>query len=173
MTGPRSIRRGIFLTELLAVVAIGVLVMALLGKLVTDAIYLQTIAAQHGNRTAVMDALTHRLNQDTLAAVGYEEHGAGLTLQVVNSAGLARVTYAFLPELVRRTTPGGEESEWQSQRLEFAWHIEPGTRADVLVLDFVEVAPPRRTGLPPRTFSTSFLLPHGADTPPVQAEGTP
>jgi hypothetical protein len=173
MTRPATIRRGIFLAELLAVIAIGILLLALLGKLVTDAIYLQTIAAQHSNRTAVMDALSHRLRQDTLAAVAYEESGKALTLHVLDTAGSSQVTYTFTPELVRRTTSAGDEGAWQSQRLEFAWQVESGARADVLVLDFIEIPPPRRAGLPPRTFSTPFLLPPGPTTPRPLAEDLP
>lgn len=173
MIGPATVRRSFLLTEVLAVLAIGVLVLAMLAKLVTDAMYLQQLAALHGNRVAVMDALSHRLQGDALAAVAYEQDGTTLSLRTLTHDGPSQVTYTFAPDVVRRVSSGGDEAEWQSIRLEFSWRIESGPRADVLVLDFIEVPPPRRTALPPRTFSAAFLLPLGANPPAHPGEGPP
>jgi hypothetical protein len=173
MTRRGPIRRSFLLTEVIALLAVGVILLAFLAKFVADAIYLQQLAAQHGNRIAVMDALSHRLRGDALAATNYEYDGTALTLRLANGSGPSEVTYILTPDIVRRTTTSGEETEWESRRLEFVWRIEWGSRADVLLLDFIEVPPPRRTELPPQTFSASFVLPHGLARPTASTGSAP
>ena len=54
MTYASHTRRGFLLVELMAVLAIGALLLGILGKMVVDMIYLQRVATQHADRVAVM-----------------------------------------------------------------------------------------------------------------------
>ena len=159
MTHASLTRRGFLLVELMAVLAIGALLLGILGKMVVDMIYLQGVATQHADRMAVMDGLTRRIRSDTRAAVNSEWREHTLTLRTLGSAGLTNVTYTFELGTVGRQATGEAATEWQSRRLEFAHRIERGPRGDVLMLDFIELPPPRATSLPNRKYPVTFLLP--------------
>jgi hypothetical protein len=159
MTQTTLTRRAFLLVELMAVLAIGALLLGVLGKMVVDMIYLQRIATQHADRVAMMDALTRRIRTDTLASVNYEWREHALVLRTLGSAGLTTVTYRFDPATIERQATGEAPTAWRSRRLEFAQRIERGPRGDVLTLDFIESPPPRATSLPNRKFPVAFLLP--------------
>lgn len=170
MIRPAARLRGFMLVEIIGVLALGLALAGILGKLVIDAIYLQRIAAEHANRVAVMDSLTRSLRRDALAAVAYEWDASRLNLRTVTGDGPADVVYTLEPEGVQRILGSREDRVWRSLRLRFAWGREQGPRGDVLLLDLIETPPARAAALPGRTYTVPFGLPASAAQPGAGGE---
>ncbi len=161
MTHREARQRGVLLVELLAAVALCAVVAALLGKMLIDVLALQSAAAQHANRMAVMDAAVRQMRRDLLAATGCERDGAALVLTLAGAEGPQRVRWTVAPEVLRRVRADGEDREWRAMRLKFAARFAPGPRGDLLTIDFIEARPPHPTAVPNRIYPTTFLLPRG------------
>lgn len=158
--GPRT---GFALIELLAVVAVGGVLLAILGRLLIDAFVLQRGAAEHADRVAVITSLTRYLRKDTLGAVAAEWSADTLRLEVLSDGEAANVVYVLTPDCVQRLGPGSAERAWQATRLQFATRSETGPRGTVWWLECTEEPPLRRTPVVARTYDIPFLLPPAAD----------
>jgi type II secretory pathway pseudopilin PulG len=174
----RCVRQPAFLlVELLIVIVLGAAVMAILGQLLLDGLYVQRLAAQHEARVSIMDTLTRRLRHDARAATGYQWQAADqrgmLIISRRDGGSESTVHYVFEPARVRRSDASGESGGWEVDRLRFATRIEPGPRADVLQLDFIELPPPRGTHLSQRRFTASVLLPRAAAGHELEADERP
>jgi hypothetical protein len=154
--------RGYVLGQMLIIVGLALLLLALLGKLLVDSIYLQRIAAEHAQRVSTVDSLTRQLRSDALGTMAYMCDATGITLDMGDAAGHSRVRYAIEPETVRRVTSAGDERVWSARRLGFAWRIEPGPYGDVLYVEFRAQPPPRASDVLTRSYSTAIGLPCAA-----------
>jgi hypothetical protein len=173
MSARRYRRRGFTLWAVIATMPLAALLLALLGKLVVDGIYLQRVATQHANLVATGDALTRQLRLDTWATVAWQRTEDTLTLQTVGPDGPATVTYTLGEDFVRRTASTEAEREWRCWRLRFGWRVETGPRGAVLWLELREALPPRATAVRPRTYTTTFLLPKRAMAAPQEGRDEP
>ncbi len=153
-------KHAVILVQLLLMLPIAALLLLVLGRLIVDAIYIQRVAAQHTDLVAVEEDLLRSLQRDAWAATAYQRTADTLLLQTVTSAGVAQVSYTFAPALVQRSLPAGPERYWRAARLNFAWRIEPGPRADVLWLNLHELPAPRQSPAIPRDYTATVLLPH-------------
>lgn len=154
-------RRAVSLVELLAVFLLAGPLLLVLGRVVVDALYVQRLAAQHADQVAVMDSLSRRLRQDALACAAWNWDADRLTLVMEAEAGPAEVVYTLEPGRIARRRPDGQQHEWRSRRLGFAWRLDSGPGGALLVIEFVQERPPRASRVLPRTFAVSLLLPPG------------
>lgn len=150
-------RHGFLLCELLLVIMLSMLITGISWKLIVDAMYLQRVAGQSADRTAVMDSLARVLQRDAASARDTSWEGGSLTLSLADHAG--QVVYDIGPSSIRRRQGDVETSVWSAARLSFEPRIEHGSRSDLLLIDFVEQPPPRATVLGVRRQVLSILLP--------------
>lgn len=163
MNSRRSIRvRAYLLAQVLLMLPLAGVLLLLLGTLLVDMLYVQRVAAEHANLTAITDHLTRQLRADVCACTHYDLAGDDLTLHLLTRAGPQPVVYTLRPQLIRRRGPDGADSAWSYHRLAFTWHLDDGPLTDLLWLDFRELLPARKTAVLPRSYTTSFLLPERA-----------
>ncbi len=162
MIRPRRQIRAFTLLELLIAIAVAMLIIAVLGKLLLDGIYLQRIAWERSTRMAIAGALTDRLRADAMGAVAHswEEDAAGTTLSLLTCADGARrqVQWVFGQDNVVRRVDGREAGSFHAERLRFSAQLERYERADLLVLDLIVSPPARARHRLPRTSSECVLL---------------
>ena len=147
MIRPRRQIRAFTLLELIFAIAVAMLIVAVLGKLLLDGIYLQRIAWERSSRVAIAGALTDRLRADALGAIAHtwEEDATGATLSLFTCADGARrqVQWVFGSDDVLRRVDGREAGSFRAERLGFSAQIERKEQADLLMLDLI-VSPPAR-----------------------------
>lgn len=163
-------RRAVTLVEVLGALAVGTVLLTLLGKIVVDAIRFQHRAVAHADRVAIMDTLGRRLHDDLLAATACAFKDGQLTVTRLADAGRLDVKYAIGPDLVRRTANDDQESEWRAPGLTYECVVARGPRGAILTVRFIEQPPPH-TPLPVRTYPATFVLPIPAHV--GHAEGQP
>lgn len=158
---PRA--HGYLLIELLVVAGLGAGVIWILGELLLDGLYLQRLAGQHEARVVTMGTLTRQLRADALSATGYDwqadTQGFTLSMTCGGDDRAHAVRYVLGPARATRHEDGVESHAWQAERLRFTARLEFGSTADVLLVSFTELPPPRSPNLPPRRISVSMLLP--------------
>jgi type II secretory pathway pseudopilin PulG len=173
VTHSRHQIRAFTLLELMVTIAVAMVIIAVLGKLLLDGIYLQRIAWERANRLAISGALTDRLHADALGAVAQvcEADDPTLTLKLLTYADSTsqHVQWVFRPDEVLRRVDGREAESFRAERLRFSAHVEEGARADLLVLDLIVSPPARSWRRPPRTSTEHVLLPRQTNAP-VDAE---
>lgn len=155
----RRTHRAFTLAEFLITLLVASGVVFLLGKLTLDSIYIQRVAIQHTARIASIDALVRQLHDDARHAITYQFGDDALVLQTHSPDHLLEIRYELAEDLVRRSV-NGTDTSWSARRLAFAWKIEPGPRADLLHMTFVELPPPKYTGLEARDYTVPIALPH-------------
>jgi type II secretory pathway pseudopilin PulG len=169
MSRPRRPIRAFTLLELLLAIAVSMLILAVLGKLLLDGIYLQRLAWERTTRSAVSGALIQRLRADALGAAAHtcEERTSGLTLDLLTciDGQPQQVRWVFERDDVLRRADGCDAGSFCAERLQFAAHVEPQARGDLLVLDLTVSPPARARHRPPLTFSQYVLLPQPMPVP--------
>lgn len=173
MIARRFIRPAYLLTELLALLTVGVVLLTLLGKLTLTLLRVQRLAAEHATRMAVMDSLTRQLTDDARGVLTWGLEGATLWLRVCGDDGPADLQYQLTAGQVQRSSPMNGTRAWQADRLTFAWRVERGPQGSVLWLDFTEQPPPRSLGLPNRTYSVATGWPRSTPAVVAAPEETP
>lgn len=173
MMARRPTRRAYILTELLALLTVGMVLLTLLGKQTITVLRVQRLAAEHANRLAVMDSLTRQLTADARGVLTWELAGETLVLRVQRDAGPAEVRYTLATGRVQRSGAADDDRAWQAGRLTFGWRVEHGPRGSILWLDFTEQPPPQSLGLPQRTYSVATGLPRAAPTVASKPEESP
>jgi len=153
-------RRALLLVEGLIMLAAAALLVLVLSKLLVDALRVQRSAAEHAQRTAVMDSMLRYLRRDLRAASAYEWDGRTLSLRSPGWGG--RVEYELTTERAVRRDCGTETGAWAAERLALAFEVEHGPAGDMLYAAWIELPPPRRTELPEREFAVSLTLPRAA-----------
>jgi len=160
-------RPAYLLVELVIAIGVVSLVVAVLGKLLTDGIYLQRVAGQHANHLALISALRGRLHTDALGAVAYswDERPDGPALSLVTFADgqEEHVRWTFLREAAMRCVDGRDAGGFAAERLEFSARVEPGARCDTLVAELI--IPPAARGLHknPHVYCVHVPLPASVD----------
>jgi type II secretory pathway pseudopilin PulG len=169
MSRSRCPLRAFILVELLVAIAVSMVIIAVLGKLLLDGMYLQRIAWERTSRNAVADALADRLRADALGAAGHNwiADDCGLTLNLLTCAAGSpqNVEWRFAPESVVRRVEHREAGSFEAERLRFAARIEPNERADLLLLDLIVSPPERARYARPRIWSQCVFLPRPPAAP--------
>ncbi|MCG3128532.1 MAG: hypothetical protein CHACPFDD_03421 [Phycisphaerae bacterium] len=170
MRARRGRRRGLLLTQLVALLPLIALLVAVLWKVANDAMYLQRVAAQRANAATISETLVRQLRGDAWAATGYERSGDALVLDVAGRDGQRRVTYTFDGDSVRRSDQGSEQRVWRAARLSFGWSIEAGRFGDLLHVEMCVSPPARAQATSPKRFEATVVLPRGRES---RAGGSP
>jgi prepilin-type N-terminal cleavage/methylation domain-containing protein len=164
------------LVEVVIAIAVVTIILAVLGKFLIDGMYLQRVATQRADRTAIIDALMRRLNADALGATRYDwvdgPSGPTLTLKTVGDGSVRDVRYVFERDRVIRYEAGRESGVFGADRLQFDARLDFGYRWDTLVVDLMVAPPARAHWRPARITTRRILLPH-ASAPSRQMSSQP
>ena len=161
-------RRGFTLLELIFMLTAAALVLLVIDKLFLDGLYLQRVAAERENRAAIVTSLVERLRTDALGATAYswklEGDGGTLVLTTPGTETAPTIEWIFRNDEIRRRANGCDAGAFAAERLSFEAALEPGDRADLLVLELI-VAPPEQSHLTkPQTSAVRVLLPERTQT---------
>ena len=141
MSRPRRQVRAVMLLELMLAIAVAMVVIAVLGKLLLDGIYLQRIAWERASRVAIADALTDRLRADALGTISHTwgRNASGLTLRLQGCADGSpqRVQWVFGQDEVLRSVDGREAGSFSAERLSFSTQVERPSRGDFSTLSSI------------------------------------
>lgn len=149
-----SSARGIFLVEQMALLAAGLLLLMICGRLFWNTLYVHRLAAQHADRIAVVDHFNRQLQSDIAASEFAFFSDDRLTL----CRPEGEFAYHFSESRVDRLVKGVIHESWFAARLRFSPSL-PGPRGNLLVIDCIEDAPPKATRLKPRIDRLAYALP--------------
>jgi hypothetical protein len=154
-------------------IAVGGLLLVLMGRLLLSAIRIQEAGLCHNARMATTESLVRRLQDDALGAAGVDLAADRLRLHagaLGNHA--AAIEYVFGDNAVTRLADG-KDQRWQAEGLEFEWQTEAGPAGVLGLLSVTE----RRPARPPTTYEQlripiSLPLPLDAKPmPPAPPDG--
>lgn len=151
-------RGGFLFVEAIAMVAMGLLLVAVLGRATLALVQMERSAREHSARISVTTHLAERLHRDLWQAADARFADDRLDINT-GAPDSPAVRYEFTPDAVRRLVAGEERGIWQAKNLSFAWDSEPGSAGTVLVLHVVTVARPGRDPVPARVVPLAFALP--------------
>lgn len=161
-------RTGFTLIEFLAVIAVAMLIMFVLGYVMIDVLRVARLTRDRDMRVSAIDGLSKQLRADVRLAAACNPRqvewdgvrSAAIELQLQSPPGeLQKILYVLRRDQVERIADGSRAGAWAAPQLEFGHSIETAGNVDLMRLTYHELPSTSGVQRTPRRTEICVQLP--------------